>query len=550
MAELDPEVIARSGVDPETGSPLSSTVKNSLIKTSINFDAFRKQKQEEDNQTVSLIQSQQTAFISFNSGIQSLRTDIGKLGTGLASIALLLQQDGAQDQNRLRTEQEKERILAERQIRIGRESAIEQKIQNALSLPVERLTPKVTEVFSSVGTALGILFAGWLTKQVVDAITSSKENNIKKFNEIKLNILKNFGFIIGGLFAVKTGFSLVKKTIGSIASGLTRLLIAKPLAAASMLIPGMRKPKTPATAPSGRAGAGILGKVGKFVTFLSGLMNFANKEYIDTTLVILSTAAKAPGPIGAIGKVAGLAFTADEIAEAFGKNIFDDPMQNKIVDEIAKVFKKDSKNTTTSSTPTPTKTSSPKESSTSTPPPVIAEPKTPMMGEPAPSAPPPSSTKAQPSADMVSKFQMAWQYRNNPFARGRIEGEWEKLTPEQQQMAIEWAKSKGYDWNEMKLKAPSASISPVAETKEVDSMQQSPTISSAQVAAPVMEPRRVGELPEPKPSLTMIKTSNNQAQQQEVPLTNGPLSDVPFINSANPNNFYVLYSQLNYNIVT
>ena len=49
----------------------------------------------------------------------------------------------------------------------------------------------------------------------------------------------------------------------------------------------------------------------------------------------------------------------------------------------------------------------------------------------------------------------------------------------------------------------------------------------------------------------MIKTSSNQMQQQqEVPLSNEPLTDVPLINSANPNNFYVLYSQINYNIVT
>lgn len=549
MAELDPEVIGKSGVDPETGSPLSSTVRNSLIRSSINFDAFRKQKQEEDKQTISLIQTQQTAFTTFNSGIQSLRTDIGKLGTGLASIALLLQQDGAQEQNKIRADQERERILTERQIRIGKESAIEQKIQNALSVPVEKLTPKVTEVFGSIGQALGILFTGWLTKQVVDAITASEENNVKRFNEIKLNILKNVGLIIGGLFAIKTGFSLIKSTIGSIASGLTRLLIAKPLVAAASLLPGRGKPQTPRT-PAPRSGGGVLGKVGKFVSFLSGLMNFANKEYIDTTLVILSTAAKAPGPIGAIGKIAGVAFTADEIAEAFGKNIFDDPMQNKIVDEIAKIFKKDSNKTTTSSTPVPTtKPASTKEPST--PPPVIAEPKTPMMGEPVPSAPPPVTTKAEPSSDMVSKFQMAWQYRNNPFARGRIESEWEKLTPEQQQMAIEWAKSKGYDWNEMKLKAPSANVSPISETKDVGSTQQSATISSAQVSAPVMEPTRVGELPEAKPSLTMIKTSSNQMQQQqEVPLSNEPLTDVPLINSANPNNFYVLYSQINYNIVT
>ena len=118
------------------------------------------------------------------------------------------------------------------------------------------------------------------------------------------------------------------------------------------------------------------------------------------------------------------------------------------------------------------------------------------------------------------------------------------MTPEEKQMAMQWAKSKGYDWNEMKLQAPSVQMS---------APQQSSSTSAipAQITTPpTSEPQRVGELPEAKPSLTMIKTSNGQNQQQNIPLTNGPLTDVPFINSANPDNFYALYSQLNYNVVT
>jgi hypothetical protein len=34
---------------------------------------------------------------------------------------------------------------------------------------------------------------------------------------------------------------------------------------------------------------------------------------------------------------------------------------------------------------------------------------------------------------MVKKYEMAWQYRNNPLARGRIESTWEQMSSEQQQ---------------------------------------------------------------------------------------------------------------------
>jgi len=79
-----------------------------------------------------------------------------------------------------------------------------------------------------------------------------------------------------------------------------------------------------------------------------------------------------------------------------------------------------------------------------------------------------------PSAEMQQKFQMAWDNRSNPFARGKIESAWTNLTPEQQQQAKIWAKSKGYDWNEMKLKEkPSTVQASQSVVVPVPSMQQS-----------------------------------------------------------------------------
>jgi len=127
------------------------------------------------------------------------------------------------------------------------------------------------------------------------------------------------------------------------------------------------------------------------------------------------------------------------------------------------------------------------------------------------------------------------------MARVRIESAWNEMTPDQQQQAKTWASSKGYDWSEMKLK-DSANMNQTTKPESAE-------ITPAQMSTPPKEPQQVGELPEPKPSLTMIKTSSAQQQQPNPPLTNGPLSDVPLINSANPDNFYVLYSQLNYNVV-
>ncbi len=551
MAEIDPEKVGRSGIDPITGSILSQEVRNSLLKkTTFDASVFRNEllavegrRRELDLQNTNVIREQENVLIGFNSNIQALRVDIGKLGAGLANIALLLQQDGIEEQSRLRADQERQRRLVEQQVRIGKENEIEQKIQNALVAPVQRLVPQVNDIFGKIGTALGILFGGWLTNQVVQAIKASEEGNTKLFNDIKYNIIKNLAIVGGGLLAIKAGFSLVKNTIAKVASGLTKLLIAKPLALAAGLLrlPGMGSGGKP-PAPTGPKPGGMLGGVSKFVTFLSTLMNIKNKEFIDATLSSLSFAARAPGPLGAIGKTAGIVFTADEIAEAFGKNIFDDESLNKKVDEIAQVFKKESK--------TDTSTTLPKlipSSTSSAPPQPMVQPKTPMMGEEKTEA-----TTPAPSPERVSQFEQAWQYRNNPLARGRIESAWEKMSDEERRQAKEWARLKGYNWSEMKLKDFSSMTGKTQTTPQ--SMKESAVSAQmsmpAQVTAPPKETVKVGQLPEPKPSLTMIKTSDNANQQQNVPVTNGALSDVPLINSSNPDNFYVLYSQLTYNVVT
>jgi hypothetical protein len=110
------------------------------------------------------------------------------------------------------------------------------------------------------------------------------------------------------------------------------------------------------------------------------------------------------------------------------------------------------------------------------------------------------------------------------------------MTVEQQQQAKIWAQSKGYDWTEMKL-------------TEKPSMVQAAPLPSAQVQPLPKPTQNVGELPEPTPNVVMMPSGQGNNQQSSISQapTNG--TDTPLISSSNPDNFYVLYSQLNYNVV-
>ena len=513
MAELDPEKVGQSGVDPITGSVLSKEVREALVKkTTVDSSVFKSEianienkRSQEELQNLRSIQGQEQSLFTFNSSVESLRTDINKLGTGLSTIALLLQQDNAEERNRIETEQEKQRILTERQVRIGKESEIEKKIQNAVLEPVQKLAPKVQNIFGEINTALALLFGGWLTNESVKAIQASEEGNTELFNDIKGNILKNIGIAAGGLLAIRTGFSLITRTIAGLASGLTRLLVIKPIEAASILfgnlmggmrnaIPGL--PNTPRTPTTPSSGGGFLSLIGKMITGASGVMNFLNGENIDTVLSAL-TFVPGGGIFRGLRLAAGTIFTFDQIAEFLGSNLTgaDPEILRKRREEL------DQK----------------KKESTGTPPASVEAT--------APVTPPEASTAASTTPEVT------------PIPQQPLTGT-PTLTPPTATTAST---------------QPTMSNAGVTDYTNINQSQSQPTQSTpplAQISIPPKEPQRVGQLPPPTPEVTIIKTANTAQSQASTSTSIGPLTDVPLINSSNPDNFYVLYSQLNYNIVT
>jgi hypothetical protein len=315
-------------------------------------------------------------------------------------------------------------------------------------------------------------------------------------------------------------------------------------------------------------------------------MNTKNGEYVDAVMAIAGTF----GPFKLVKGLMAAGFLADNIAEVFGGNIFGkNPNYEKQAKEIEAEAKKqkeeekpqsktaakveptakaqtslmgdkkdeksdvDPKNMTPGPIPgsaeiKPTSDSgaSPASATTSVSSPVSTA-QTPMMSPSSAATTAPATTAqtsmlkqspvapSPPSPEMEKNFQKAWDNRNFGLARGRIESAWDNMTIDEQQQAKVWAKSKGYDWTEMKL----TEKSPVVPA-EVTAAKMQPLPKSTQ---------NVGELPEPKPSVIMAPAAQNQPQQSSAPSlpTNG--TNVPLISSSNPDNFYVLYSQLNYNVV-
>ena len=544
---------------------------------------------------------QQTQEISaLRSAVDALRTETTTLNKGLVSITKLIQQDSALEKQQEAEKAESERKLAETNVRLGKESQLEQRITNSLVTPVQALQQKVGNIFARIGEALTTLFFGWLTNQGIEALKAASEGNKEKLEEIKDNVLNGIGDAIKVFTAIKTGFNLIIKTItgvtGRIAGFVTRLALAPVKALTNALrgapllqniFPGPKKPG------GGGGGGGLLGGV---ITGISGALNFLNGENADAALAGISLL-PLPGKVGLAVKVlAGGIFAIDDVLEVFDKNFIGaDP---KALSAKRKELEEAKRNQTNQKPTSATSTTAAKVTSTSTA-------QTPMMGDKnkkdgveanvasgsipsdskginptssagssasstgtsAPSttsttsgssssstaqtpmmSPSSAATTAPPAAE--SQTSMAPQaselsLNNNPpgaIVPGQRPDK--ALNSEQFKAATqarEEAKVQGLSGKELEIYV--ANVAMNAKSSDVN-------ISSPAQVQPLPKPtQNVGELSEPAPNVVMMPSgqSNNQQSSISQAPTNG--TDTPLISSSNPDNFYVLYSQLNYNVV-
>ena len=269
-------------VTPLNNSPLSQESRQIIVRnTNVSGQSIRGANllspitpSETEIKNLEASQKNQESLVQIQTGIFAVQQDINRLNTGLLNIATLLQQDAVNEESILRSQQERERRLSEEQVRVGRESDIERKIDNAIVAPVQRVAPKVQNLFGNVLQSLSWLFGGWLTNQVIEYIKEEGNGNNNRLNEIKYNILKNLGIAGGVLLAVKIGIGTLKRTVFGITKQLGSLIgktITAPFNAVKNLLPlgtkpgGSPSPKTSGT-PAPKPSGGIL----------SGLKNFGS----------------------------------------------------------------------------------------------------------------------------------------------------------------------------------------------------------------------------------------------------------------------------------
>ena len=167
-----------------------------------------------------------TQITQLNRDVASLNTSLQAISTGLATTQALERQKEQQ-------EQAQEARLAQQQLREGKESVIEKKIEAAAIAPAQKIASKATFTLGKLGNFFLLLIGGWLADNVIDALKARSEGNTKKLNEIKLETLTGLGVIVGVFVASRGALGLLSGSFRRVA-----VLLAAVAAAGLFTKPG------------------------------------------------------------------------------------------------------------------------------------------------------------------------------------------------------------------------------------------------------------------------------------------------------------------------
>ena len=483
-----------------------------------------------------------TSLVGLQGQLNTVRSEIVTTNVNLQGIGRLIQSDSLQDQRKLLEEREQEKKLLELKIRKGQENQLEQKVSTSLRSPLISTEKKLNSTFANITKALGTLF-GFFGIKVIRGIQSSAKLGIGALSGIG-NLLKgSFGFITSTLGTLSRGFTSILSGIGGITGKVIKslsALAASPFKAIAdlvkSLLSGIRSAAPVAAATAGVSGAAslllkALGIGARTSTAIDAVTNFQEENYAESAINAAATFAPIALPAYLLG---GMKATGNELDLS---NINFSEIANSASSAFSGLMKSGSDflsgsglNLDFLNNPAPKVEANVEEGWQS------VQPQSPMI----PTVTPQNSMIPEPSSEMIKNFELAFKYRdtNNTMIRGKIESAWKNMSPVEQQQAKKWVESKGYSWSVMKLPDPVQMQSPSGpQSLEVVPFRPQSTPQP-----------NLGSLPEPPPDVVVLENNKDQPSSV-IGRDSQTLTDVPLIPSGNPDNFYTLYSQVNYNVV-
>ena len=286
-------------MDEEQGlaSPLAGGLRG--IRRSVSSNIFTGRAvpppAQPDPQTTNLLQQNSLSLNNVSAQLTNINAQIAGLNGSLASIKENLTVSDTLARQREAAKQNRERILAEQGLREGKESQIESRIQQALTMPVRRVAQKVQGGLANLGSFFTFLTLGWLTNSLINVINAGADKNTDLFTQLKSTFQKQLIIAGATIAALTVGFKGILTGLGFLSTSALRIArggllrtpfakIAAGITAGTLLLKGA-KAISPTGGPVGDA---IVGAVAvptamagtSFVkTQFSKLLNFLEVKF-------------------------------------------------------------------------------------------------------------------------------------------------------------------------------------------------------------------------------------------------------------------------------
>ena len=315
----------------EFGSPLAGGIR--AVRRNLSSSFFSAPKAQADPITTDLLQQQSLQLTSVSGQLESISRQVSTLDFNLKGVKENLALNEQLEKQREAAKQNRERILAEQGLREGKESALENKIQQSLTQPLQRIGIKTQSTLGNLTQFLLTLAGGWLTVTGIDLLQSLAEGNVDKINKLKVRFIGGLTIIAGTLTAISLG---IKRTLGVLTRFGTSLgrvafggLLRGGLKGVQILLRGLVK-------KSRGINRGIFGGggIGSLIGDLVSLYLFDKLGKIFKATKVAKTAASTAAKTAAASTAAKTAATTNP---NFFKKI-SQPVKTKVVNPIKKSF--------------------------------------------------------------------------------------------------------------------------------------------------------------------------------------------------------------------
>ena len=228
-----------------TFSEASEKISSVRRQDPVNLYTFFGKQNEDVNERISVLERNLNTVnkgIAFNAKLQSnnfekslitINTSILTLQQGLKVISDKLEVSDQLRKIRDANEKRRDEQLAQQQLREGKESLVEKKMQTALAAPLQKIGAKAQSVLGGIVKFFNTILLGIIGTRGIQVLSALITGNKEKLEEIKGKILKELGIASGIFLAINGGLAIALRSVIRLTAFISRVaftnLLARPL---------------------------------------------------------------------------------------------------------------------------------------------------------------------------------------------------------------------------------------------------------------------------------------------------------------------------------